>query len=150
MTYNSVVDTQNHIDRVNQLLEYCEVALKERIGKHDLSKLESPEVEIFNEFTPKLKETTYNSDEYKEYLKEMKVALDHHYSVNSHHPEHYENGIRGMDLIDIIEMLCDWKGASERHQNGNIKESIEINQKRFGYSDDLKQIFLNTLPHLED
>jgi len=56
--------------------------------------------------------------------------------------------IEYMNLIDIIEMLCDWKAATKRHNDGDIKKSIEINQKRFGYSDELKSILLNTLPLL--
>jgi len=49
-----------------------------------------------------------------------------------------------MSLIDIVEMICDWIAAVERHDDGNIFKSIEINQKRFGYSDDLKNILINT------
>ena len=75
----------------------------------------------------------------------MKPALEHHYKENRHHPEHFENGIKGMTLIDLVEMISDWKAASERHNNGDIIKSIEINQKRFGYSDDIKQILLNTV-----
>ena len=48
-------------------------------------------------------------------------------------------------LIDLIEMICDWKAASERHADGNVYKSIEINQERFGYSDELKNIFNNTV-----
>ena len=50
-----------------------------------------------------------------------------------------------MNLVDLIEMICDWKAASERHADGDIYKSIEINQKRFGYSDELKQILKNTI-----
>jgi hypothetical protein len=111
---------------------------------HDQTKLESPEKEIFDEYTPKLKNTTYGSEEYSKYLKEMKIALDHHYKNNRHHPEHFNNGIRDMNLIDIIEMFCDWLSATERHDDGDIFKSIEYNQNRFGYSSDLKDIFDNT------
>src|SRR5690625_2942452 len=119
--------------------------LVERSLDHDASKLKSPELEIFTEYTPKLKSSTYGSDEYKGFLKEMKVGLDHHYAKNSHHPEHYTNGIRGMDLLDIIEMVCDWKAATMRHDDGDIMKSIEINQKRFGMSDELTSIIRNTV-----
>jgi hypothetical protein len=57
--------------------------------------------------------------------------------------------IKVESLLDILEMLCDWKAAALRHNDGDIRRSIEINQERFGYSDDLKQILLNTLPVLE-
>jgi len=54
-----------------------------------------------------------------------------------------------MDLIDIIEMFCDWVASVERTKNGNIYESIKNNQKRFNYSDDLKTIFENTVQFFE-
>ena len=117
---------------------------------HDKSKLESPELEIFAIYGPKLKKSTYGSEEYKQFLKEMKVALDHHYRHNRHHPEHFENGIRDMNLVDLIEMVRDWKAATLRHNDGDIQKSIEINQTRFGYSDELKQIIQNTVKLLEE
>lgn len=147
--YDSRVDTYKHIQQVQQFLSILTKEIVNRSLIHDQSKLESPEVEVFNEFTPKLAGSTYGSDEYKSFLDSMKIGLDHHYSSNSHHPEYYSNGIQGMNLLDIVEMLCDWKAATMRHNDGDIRKSIEINQKRFGYSDDLKQIFLNTLPLLE-
>jgi hypothetical protein len=148
-TVDSRVQTYMHIHDVQQLLALVIGDLLGRQMVHDLSKLCDPEVSVFDEFTPKLAGTTYGSEEYKSFLVAMKPALDHHYAANSHHPEHYTNGIRGMSLLDLIEMLCDWKAATGRHADGDIRKSIEINQKRFGYSDELKQILLNTLPVLD-
>jgi hypothetical protein len=37
-----------------------------------------------------------------------------------------------------------------RHETGCIYKSIEINQKRFGYSDELKQIFINTANYIQE
>lgn len=148
--YDSRIDTYKHIQTAQNLLRAFVQNLQWRAQEHDQSKLESPEVEVFNEFTPKLAESTYGSDEYKSFLAAMKPALDNHYQVNNHHPEHYDNGIRDMTLMDIVEMLADWKAATLRHNDGDIRKSIEINQKRFGYSDELKQIFLNTVPFLDE
>ena len=141
-------ETYKHICQVRDELSKVVGNLLTRSNFHDLSKLQSPEAEIFEEYTGKLSKSTYGSDEYKQFLKDMKPALDHHYQANSHHPEHYENGIKGMSLLDIIEMICDWRAATLRHENGDIMKSIEINQKRFGYSDELKQIFINTVNEL--
>jgi hypothetical protein len=111
---------------------------------HDQDKIHnSIEKALFDAFTPKLKDCTYGSDEYKSFLESLKPALTH-YENNRHHPEHFTNGINGMNLIDVLEMICDWKASSERHADGDILKSIEINQKRFGYSDDLKNILINT------
>jgi len=138
-------ETKQHIGNVQILMLDIIHDLINRAHDHDLSKLESPELETFTEFTPKLKQSTYGSKEYGDFLKNMKGALDHHYKTNRHHPEHFSNGIKGMNLVDVIEMICDWKASSMRHSNGNIEKSIEMNQERFGYSDDLKQILLNTI-----
>lgn len=145
LAYDSRPDTEAHVSQVRKRLAWVITELTIRAREHDFSKFESPEKEIFDEMTPKLAATTYGSDEYKGYLTEMKVALDHHYAANSHHPEHYRDGIRGMSLCDLIEMLCDWKAATLRHNDGDILKSIEVNQERFGYSDELKQILLNSI-----
>jgi len=147
--YDSRQDTYKHIMKMRELLRDCAKRLQKRGLLHDLSKLKSPEKEMFDEYTPKLEGCTYGSDEYKEYLKGLKVALDHHYKHNSHHPEHYENGVSGFDLFDLIEMFMDWKAATERHADGDIRKSIEINKKRFQLSDQICDIFRNTADRME-
>lgn len=141
----TLIETFKHKYNVNILMNEIVEELQCRGVTHDDSKLNDPEAKIFAEYTPKLKGSTYGSEEYKGYLKEMGAALEHHYQCNAHHPEHFENGIRDMTLLDLVEMICDWKAASFRHDNGNIKESIKINQKRFGFSDDLRKILENTV-----
>lgn len=143
--FETMCDIYKHKQMVSGLVGDLVVQLLKRAHVHDDSKLENPEVDIFTEYTPKLATSTYGSDEYKQFLKEMKPALDHHYANNYHHPEYHTHGIKGMDLIDLTEMLCDWLAATMRHDNGDIYKSLEINQKRFGYSDELKQIFQNTI-----
>jgi hypothetical protein len=171
--------TLEHIETVKKQIDKIIIELQNRAVNHDQSKLKSPEKEIFDEYTPKLRDTTYGSDEYKNYLKEMKPALDHHYKHNRHHPEHffhYEcNGcfkvfksmpdhcdvchysqftkrtdISQMNLIDLIEMICDWKAATLRHADGDIRKSININQKRFEISDQLTKILHNTVDVFEE
>jgi hypothetical protein len=145
---DSRIATYEHIQTVQGLLAKVIADLQHRQLVHDRSKLVSPEVEVFDEYTPKLAASTYGSDEYKGFLAGMKVGLDHHYQFNRHHPEFFDNGVKGMSLVDLIEMLCDWKAATLRHNDGDIRKSIEINQKRFGYSDELKETLLNTVMDL--
>lgn len=148
MSYDSKTDTLLHIKRVAQLLTEASAELIRRANVHDNSKLNSPEKEFFDEYTPKLAGSTYGSDEYKEFLKQLKVGLDHHYANNSHHPEHYENGVNGFDLFDLIEMFFDWKAATERHNDGNIYKSIGINKDRFKINEQICDIFTNTAERL--
>ena len=133
-----------HIETVRNYLNLVIRDLTIRQEQHDQSKLESPEVEIFEENTPKLRGITYLSEEYKEIMKDMEVAIKHHHLQNRHHPEYFSKGIQGMNLIDIIEMISDWMASSQRHDDGDIFESIELNQERFGYSNEMKIIFMNT------
>jgi hypothetical protein len=145
----TLVQTYEHIRQVQELLRRVVVNLLQRAEVHDVSKLASPEAEVFEKYVPLLRDTTYGSAEYQQFLREMQPALQHHYRHNRHHPEHHEAGIRGMNLVDVLEMLCDWKAATLRHHDGDIRRSVELNQQRFGYSDELKQILLNTLVLLE-
>jgi len=141
--------TMRHIETVRNFIACVIKDLMYRQEQHDQSKLQSPEVEIFEVYTNKLRDCVYASDEYKKYMAEMKPAIDHHNTVNRHHPEHFENGIAGMNLVDLIEMLCDWKAATLRHNTGDIYKSLELNQKRFGYSDEIKKILENTVDWIE-
>ncbi len=142
--------TVEHIHNVRKILFRIGQNLEMRGIEHDESKLFPPEGDTFAEFTDKLKGTTFGSDEYKKYLAKMKPALDHHYAENIHHPEHFENGIEGMTLVDLVEMLADWKAATLRHADGDIWESLEIQREKLGLSDQLAKIFANTIPVIEE
>jgi hypothetical protein len=134
-----------HIQTVNKLLIEAATELLNRAVVHDKSKLEEPEKSQFDAATEKLKGLTYGSKEYHESLKELSVALNHHYAHNRHHPEHHKNGVNDMSLFDIIEMLLDWYAATQRHADGDIRKSIELNKVRFGLSDQLVSILHNTI-----
>lgn len=146
----SEIPTLIHKGIVRGYLDKVAAELIKRGEEHDNSKLQTPEIEIFDVFTEKLKDSTYGSEEYKMALGEMEVALDHHYMVNRHHPEHFEDGINDMNLIDLIEMLVDWKAATMRHDNGDIWKSLALNQERFGYSDELKDLLMRTMKYIEN
>lgn len=120
--------------------------LLRRATLHDESKLHSPEKELFDKYTPLLNTLAYGSPEYHESRAKLQVALDHHYAHNPHHPEHHADGINGMDLFDVVEMYCDWIAAGERTKDGSFTKSVEVNKGRFGMSDQLVKIFLNTGP----
>lgn len=68
-------ETFRHIERVRNLLNKCINELLSRGELHDQTKLESPEVEAFTEYTPRLATCTYGSDEYKQYLKIRMVLM---------------------------------------------------------------------------
>jgi len=143
-------ETWKHINLVMKLLASAQIELMRRQFTHDRSKLVPPEVSMFTEFTPKLKGSTYGSEEYKGYLRDMGEALNHHYLHNRHHPEFFEDGLKGMNLFDVLEMLIDWSAATRRHDDGDIFKSLEINRERFGIDDQLWQILYNTVAWIQD
>ncbi len=134
----------DHKNKVNENIATLINELKNRGIAHDNSKMDKIELDVFVEYDQKLRNVEYGSDQYKLYLKEMKPALDSHYQKNRHHPEHFVNGISDMNIIDLSEMLCDWIAVAES-KGGDIYKSIEINQKRFNFSDDVRSILLNTI-----
>jgi len=60
------------------------------------------------------------------------------------------SSVNQMNIIDILEMLVDWKAASLRHNDGDINRSIEINTDRFNLSHQLVAILKNSVPLLQD
>lgn len=144
------VETQKHIENVRKYIRFVIDKLDNRGVKHDSSKLETPEVELFAEHTLQLANLTYGSDAYNDSLEKLKPALDHHYASNRHHPEHFVNGVNDMTLIDILEMFCDWKASTLRHNDGNLLKSIEINAERFNMDGQLKAILMNTARMLDE
>ena len=144
MNFDSEDDTREHIRQVSGRLKNVCTELRDRGYWHDDSKLGKDEKPIFDVVTPKLRGLTYGTDAYREALKELGAALRHHYQNNSHHPEHYSNGVSGMDLLDLIEMYCDWAAATTRHADGDLGASIEHNSSRFELGPVLTSIFRNT------
>jgi len=126
-------------------LRFACIELLQRSIQHDCSKLAYPELLFFTQYTERLADSTYGSDEYYQSLRDLKPVLDHHYAVNRHHPEHFPDGIVDMTLIDLLEMLCDWQASVLRHKDGDIHKSMVINKDRFGIDDQLFTILKNTL-----
>lgn len=155
--YDSRPETLEHINRVGFFLEGAILNLRERKIRHDASKLREPELEAFDIATPKLANLEYGSEEYKQSLADLGPALQHHFEHNDHHPEHWgERGVRGMSLMALLEMLCDWRAASERVRQrtddpdkvATFESGLMHNKERFGISDDLYEILVNTAKEL--
>lgn len=141
--------TKKHIARVQELLIEAGYALMERAEKHDKSKYDPIEKGPLDEMQRLIEtegQAPYGSDEYQRRLQLLKPMLDHHYANNSHHPEHYENGVAGMDLFDLVEMFFDWKAASERGEESSIGLSHSV--KRFSIEPQLASILKNTADRL--
>jgi hypothetical protein len=143
MTYDSTVDTMIHARRVDELLLMVTHTLLDRVTQHDRSKLEPPEKPVYDEYVPKLQASEFGSDEYNELRDRMGEGLAHHYAHNRHHPEFFSDGVAGMTLVDLVELLADWKAATERRGGNGFRHSLEVCQARFGITDQLTAILRN-------
>lgn len=148
--YDSTADTKEHIGKVQARIQECISRLTIRAAHHDGSKLQEPEKSAYDNLMrfKSSHDMTYGSPEYAEGLKILGPALDHHYAHNTHHPQHYANGLDGMSLLDVLEMCCDWVAAGERYKDGNPLQSLRVNRERFGISDQLFAILENTVKEL--
>lgn len=148
--HDSRPDTLAHIARVAELLTQVAARLLWRAAVHDKSKLEEPERSAFDRLkAAELSGMDYLSDAYKTCLAKEEAALRHHYAHNSHHPEHHPQGVAGMSLLDLLEMLIDWKAATERMRaKGDIWRSLAQNRGRFKIEPQLQLILENTAREL--
>ena len=96
------VETQKHIENVRKYIRFIIDKIDLRGVKHDASKLESPEVELFAEHTRQLASLSYGTEAYQASLQALKPALDHHYASNRHHPEHFTDGVNDMTVVPNI------------------------------------------------
>lgn len=144
MPSDFVKDLVQHKAWVAENMQAVANDLFQRAAIHDNSKFEPEEFELYEQVFPELQKYAYGTPELRAVYGKLKPALKHHFEVNRHHPEYHENGINGMTLIDLIEMVCDWLAASRRSQTG-IAKGLEINKERYGISDQLFEIIKNTV-----
>ena len=143
--YDSTVDAKAHIRKLQYIFDNIVIPeLEARSRNHDKSKLDNPEKETYDKYIPLLQKVKYGTPEYNRLKDEMaETGVGHHYAVNRHHPEHFENGIKDMTLFDIMEMYFDWYAASLRSDTG-FEKGVEMNCNRYDIPDTLSQIFINT------
>lgn len=74
----------------------------------------------------------------------LKMAIYQHSKSNFHHSEAWYGGIKGMPIVFLLEMLCDWKSRSEEFGSALIDYIHENAMKRFDFSknDDVYKILM--------
>lgn len=135
--------TLQHISRVRKKISYFVSVLEQRAQDHDKSKIEEPEIIGWAAMDQEPK-YEYGSPAYYDKMDRYKEVFDHHYAVNRHHPEFYHNPEQEMNLVDLIEMLCDWFSYKEEFTYEEGYRCISEQCKRFHFSHTLKKILLNT------
>jgi Family of unknown function (DUF5662) len=142
--YDSRADTLAHIHHVRDNIGTFIVEMLRRGRAHDASKFSDAEKPAFDEVLPALEGVAYGSPEFQAVLDRVGPALQHHYCCNSHHPEHYGTaGVAGMDLFDVVEMVCDWMAAAMRNPADGVK--VAHNVQQFVIDPQLASIIANTL-----
>jgi hypothetical protein len=142
--YDSRADTLAHIQMVRDRLDVFAAELLRRGSVHDASKFSDAEKPAFDRVLPLLPGIPYGSPAYLALEETIRPALEHHFANNSHHPEYYRNrGISGMDLFDVVEMVCDWIASVAGRSGGAL--NLRFNVERFGIDGQLASILANTL-----
>lgn len=115
------------------MLKVCKAVLK-RALVHDMTKYSKEEAPLYEELFFELLVVKYGSEAYNALQLKLRPAKEHHFrhNDNTHHPEHWENGIDDMPPLDQIEMLCDWAAAVKGHKDGSFISSFTLNlDKRY-------------------
>lgn len=143
-------ETVRHIRRVHELLSDAALELLRRGREHDKSKFAPVEMNALERLHAHISvhgPLPYGSPEYRARTAILGPMLEHHYANNSHHPEHYPNGVAGMDLFDLIEMFFDWQAAVER--NGDDAINLSYTADKYGLPEMLVSILRNTATRME-
>ena len=144
-TIHKIKVLRNIVDIIDQTQPKNKWELYRRGWTHDLSKYRWSEAKSFAKVIFDLKGLTYGTQAYKDNLNKIKPSINLHYSRNPHHPQYYDEGYQAMSENDKLEMIADWLAAVCRHKDGNIFESVEINQKRLRYTDKDKEWILSVV-----
>lgn len=142
---STLIKMISHINQVSSELRRLSRRLDERADLHDISKFRVDEFTGFCQLDINRgqQREEYGSESYEEGVKFDAVKL--HHSRNPHHPEYWPNGIKDMNLVDIIEMLCDWEAARwARDSERDIDKIWLTRQRRFNLTDQ-ELSFLRTL-----
>ena len=133
----------NHIKDVQfymaQIIHYLTTAAR----IHDSSKYSPQEIGLVIK-KAQLDAIPYMSEEYKAALANVQDGLQHHYQMNPHHPEFWTNGVEDMSMLNLLELLADWKAASDATVGGSLDNSIEKNTERFNLSPEMVRLLTNT------
>jgi hypothetical protein len=142
--YDSAAETLAHIHKLRDRIEEFVVALLTRGRVHDASKLVPPEKPGFDAALGELGRIPFGSPDYEALVAKYAPLIALHHANNRHHPEHHgDAGIAGMDLVDLVEMVCDWIAAAERVPGQAVDLAYSV--RAFGISRQLEAILANTL-----
>lgn len=140
-TLNSILQ---HRETVKERLLFLADELYKRAYHHDDSKLQLPELQWLIDMD-KEPRYAYGTPEYFDKMKRWDKFFKSHYRNNRHHPDHFPNGVNDMNLADLCEYIVDIISYyKELHVNVAL-DTVNKQQQRFGFDEQLSQILKNTL-----
>jgi hypothetical protein len=142
-----VAHYRDYIEHIQWLMEgmgFVINALILRMLTHDRTKIQPPELEVYAAVVPAFKELTFGTPEHEANGKRLGPAWQHHTQHNRHHPQHFEGGIDDMTLIDLIEMVCDWRAAALRQGKFDVNQSLDVLRDEHRIGNQLAHILENT------
>lgn len=95
-----------------------------RARNHDKSTDDFTEFELINKYTNEINDNI--DDEEIKHTERPLSAI--HYKYNDHHPEHFDNDFDDMNLIQLLEFVCDIVAKIDVRTNNN--ENIDENIKK--------------------
>ncbi len=145
MEHDFLCDTLLHMTEVSENLEALASELRKRGFAHDRTKLQELEFDGFVSTREKFKKANYGTPEYQECIDLTKPAVDHHYENNRHHTGFHKDGINNMNLIDVLEMIADWRAAARRSQDKKLVDTLNYAFKKNKIEPQLAKVITNTL-----
>lgn len=134
----------HHKESVAIWLAKFSAELAYRAAMHDNSKFTPEEFGVYADNVDDFSKHEFGSEKELQLREKLLPAAKVHHSRNRHHPEHFENGIDDMNLIDLIEMLADWKSASERTPDDSLRKGMAKLKVKHKISPQLVKILENT------
>lgn len=137
-------DYIQHIQWLMEGMASVQHELMRRMLTHDRTKIGEDELDAYAEIVPGFKDYEYGTPEHKAHGNRLGPAWKHHTENNRHHTEHFENGLNDMNLLDLIEMVCDWRAASMRSGNFDYGQSLRVFKERVNPDEQVMDIIRNT------
>jgi len=146
--FEVLLDVIRHVSEVQENMEDIAHDLKMRSISHDRSKFDDPEFSTFVRTRPEFRVANYGTPEYEAVVEKAREGVDHHYANNRHHTAYHPNGVKDMNLLDLLEMLADWKAASRRSPDLTFMDSLPRAFKKYEMDETIQTLMRNTIEYL--
>ena len=130
-----------HIAEFQQAIDTITEKLKTRAKTHDASKLKEPELTQYTEAEEKLEKFKPGSPEYLKIRDKYDIILSKHFTKNPHHPEHFKNGFNDMSILDLLDVLTDWRLDCG---DGDWNKFVDDRRDYYRMDDQVVRIFKNS------